>query len=93
MLHFVTKGNIMTQMRFELNEQTAQVLDVIKGKHGLKNRNDALAQLVKTHADDYIEPKINEKVLHELDRTYNETVKSGKVKMTREQLRKHLGFK
>ncbi len=81
----------MTQMRFTLNEQTTRVLDVIKGKYGLKNRNDALSQFVKAHADDYIEPLIDEMVLRDIDKTYNQTPKSRK--MTREGLQRHLGIK
>ena len=84
----------MTQMRFELNEQTTRVLDVIKGKYSLKNRNDALQKLISRHADEYIVPTINETVLHELDRTYNETINSKNRKnMTDAQLKKHLGLK
>ena len=81
-------------MRFELNEQTAKVLDVIKGKYGLKNRNDALQKLVSHHADQYIDPTIDETVLHELDRTYNATISaSNRKKMTAAHLKKHLGMK
>jgi hypothetical protein len=57
----------MTQARFMLNEQTTRVLDVIKGKYGLKNRNEALHRVVQEHGDVYIEPAVNESTLEEMD--------------------------
>jgi len=51
----------MTQARMELNDYTTRVLDVVKGKYGLKNRNDALNKIIVIHGDDYLEPDFDEK--------------------------------
>ena len=57
----------MIQARFELNEYTARVLDVIKGKFGLSNRSEALNKLAQECGTEYVEPVANESVLRELD--------------------------
>lgn len=60
----------MIEARFKLDDHTKRVLDVIKGKYGLSNRNDALKQLVELEGDKYVEPTANESVLKELDEEY-----------------------
>jgi hypothetical protein len=60
----------MIQARFEIDEHTARVLDVIKGKYGLKNRDEALRRLALETEDKYVELKANELVLRELDEIY-----------------------
>ena len=88
----ITKGDNMTQARLELDDYTTRVLDVIKGKHGLKNRSEALNKFAKEFGEEYVEPEVDEKVVKELDAIYNEHVKKyGKRSMTDKQLRKLLG--
>ena len=36
----------MTQMKVELDSYSKRVLDVVKGIHGFKNRNEAFIQIV-----------------------------------------------
>lgn len=57
----------MTQVRLELDEYTLRVLDVVKGKFGLKNRADALKRFVNEYGNDYVEPIFNEEYLNELN--------------------------
>lgn len=61
------KGDILTQARFELDEYTTRVLDVFKGKHGLKNRQEALNRFVHEHGQDLVEPEVNQEALKEID--------------------------
>ncbi|MFP4656114.1 MAG: hypothetical protein ACLFNK_00875 [Candidatus Woesearchaeota archaeon] len=83
----------MTQARFELDKYTTRVLDVIKGKHGLKNRNEALNKLVKDSGSAYVEPPINEEYLRELDEEYNTHKRSHRNrKMDDKELDRHLGL-
>jgi hypothetical protein len=58
------------QARFEMDDYTVRVLDVIKGKYGLKNRDEALKRLVLENGDKYVDPVPNEMVLRELDVIY-----------------------
>ena len=81
----------MIQARFELDEHTARVLDVIKGKYGLKNRDEALRRLALETEDKYVEQKANEEVLRELDKTYEKHKQTNKNrKMTNKELKRLL---
>ena len=81
----------MIQARFELDEHTVRVLDVIKGKYGLKNRDEALRRLALETEDKYVEQKANEEVLRELDKTYEKHKQTNKNrKMTNKELKRLL---
>ena len=87
------KGDKMTQARFELNDYTTRVLDVIKGKYGLKNRNEALNRFVKEYGEIFVEPRIDEKYLIELDNIIREHEKKyGKKSMSEDELDQLLGI-
>jgi len=76
-----------------MDDYTARVLDVIKGKFGLKNRSEALKKLALEAGNDYIELAPNEMVLKELDAIYeNHKKKYGKRSMNDSELRKLLGL-
>ncbi len=62
------KGDKMTQAKFELEEYSVRVLDMVKGKFGLKNRNDALNRFILEYGQDFLEPITNESYLKELDK-------------------------
>ena len=57
----------MIQARFQLNEYTTRVLDVVKGKFGLKNRSEALNKMALEFGNEFVEQTPNEDVLRELD--------------------------
>jgi hypothetical protein len=79
------------QARFQLDEYTTRVLDVIKGKFGLSNRNEALQKMILEHGNEYVEPNLNEETLIELDSIYeNHMKKHSKRKMTKKELKKLL---
>ena len=65
----------MTQVRLDVEEYTLRVLDVIKGKFGLKNRDDAMNKFVQLYGEDYVEPQIDESVLREMDEIYESHMK------------------
>ncbi len=76
-----------------MDEYTARVLDVIKGKFGLKNRSEALKKLALEAGNEYIGIVPNEKVLRELDGIYESHKKKyGNRTMTDKELRKLLGL-
>lgn len=77
----------------EMDDYTARVLDVIKGKFGLKNRSEALKKLALEAGNDYIELAPNEMVLKELDEIYESHKKKyGKRAMSDSELKKLLGL-
>ena len=83
----------MSQARFTLDEYTMNVLDVVKGKFGLKNRNAALLRFVHEFGAEFVEPKVNEEALKELDETTNKHLKKhGQRKMTMKELKELTGI-
>ena len=83
----------MIQARFEMDEYTVRVLDVIKGKFGLKNRDEALKKLALEAGNEYVELAPNEMVLKELDAMYESHMKKHQNrKMTDSELKKLLGL-
>jgi len=76
------------QARFQLDEYTVRLLDVIKGKFGLKNRDEALNKLALEVGEKYVEPIVNETTLKELDLIYvNHMNKHANRKMTDKELK------
>lgn len=83
----------MIQARIEMDDYTARVLDVIKGKFGLKNRSEALKKLALEAGNEYIELAPNEMVLKELDVLYESHMKKHPNReMTNVELKKLLGL-
>ncbi|MEA3399376.1 MAG: DUF2683 family protein [Patescibacteria group bacterium] len=83
----------MTQVRLELDDYTKQVLDVVKGKFGLNNRNDALNKFAKLYGSEFVEPQPRKEVLEYLDSTFNNHLKKHpRRKMTMKQLDSLLGL-
>ena len=83
----------MIQSRLEMDDYTARVLDVIKGKFGLKNRSEALQKLALEAGNEYVEAAPNEMVLRELDAVYeSHKKKHGNRKMSNTELKKILGL-
>ena len=76
-----------------MDDYTARVLDVIKGKFGLKNRSEALQRLALEAGNEYVEVAPNESVLRELDAIYeSHKKKHGKRKMSNKELKGLLGL-
>jgi len=86
----------MPQARLELNEYTTRVLDVIKGKYGLKNRSEAINRFAQEQGEEYAQEEVNPEVLKHFDNILKEhKAEYGEKgnKMTLEELDKLLGFK
>ena len=60
----------MIQARLQIDDYTARVLDVVKGKFGLKNRSEALKKLALECGEEYVKPQPSELVLKEIDAIY-----------------------
>lgn len=68
----------MTQVRLEVDEYSIRVLDVIKGKYGLKNRSEALKRFAKDYGEEFVEPKLNTEYLEQLDKLVDNYEKNSK---------------
>ena len=62
----------MTQARFDLDDYTVKVLDVVKGRHGLKNRNEALLHFVHEHGTDYADFPLGPETVRRIQRILEE---------------------
>ncbi len=81
----------MTQARFEMDDYTIRVLDVIKGRFGLKNRDEALRRLALDVGEKFVELTPNEVVLEEIDAIYEDHKKKHKNrKMNNAELKRLL---
>lgn len=69
-----------------------RVLDVVKGKYGLKNRNQALRKFVQEYGEEYAEITVKEEVLADLDKTAAEHKQHGLRTMSEEELDELLGL-
>ncbi len=86
---------MVTQARLDLNEYSMRVLDVVKGKYGLKNRTEALNKFIAQYGENYVEPEFDEKYLKQLDNIvakHEAKYGIGKRTMTMKELDKLLGF-
>lgn len=61
-----------TQARFELDEYTIRVLDVVKGKFGLKTRNEALNTFIKEYGQDLVDYEVSDEVVKHFDNIVKE---------------------
>ena len=75
----------MVQARIEMDDYTSRVLDVVKGKHGLKNKQEALKKFVEIHGEEYVEKEPNEHFLRELDEKYEAHIKKYGFKKMKEK--------
>ena len=73
-----------------MDEYTARVLDVVKGKFGLKNRSEALQKMALEIGPQYVDQSANEDALRELDAIYESHKKHSQRRMTAHQLKELL---
>ena len=94
MTPFFTIGDEMTQVRLELGDYSLRVIDVVKGKHGLKNRSDALKLFVREQGLQYMQPEIKlpDAELAEVDEIIADAKENGAVKMSLSELKNHMGL-
>ncbi|MDO8516775.1 MAG: DUF2683 family protein [Nanoarchaeota archaeon] len=70
----------MVQNIFNIGEREDRVLNIVKAKYGLKNKNEAFTLVVKMHEESFLEPELRPEYLEKLNRIekegYGETFKS-----------------
>jgi len=56
----------MAQNIFELGERENRVLGIVKAKHGLKNKNQALNLVIDTYEKEILEPELRPEYIEKL---------------------------
>ena len=58
----------MTQTIVHLGEHEDRVLNVIKGKYGLKNKSDAMNFVIEKFEERFLEPELRPEYIEKIDR-------------------------
>ncbi len=70
----------MVQNIIDLGENEDRILNIVKAKHGLKNKSQAIAMLAKVYEDSFLEPELRPKYIDKLKKIekegYGKTFKS-----------------
>lgn len=56
----------MVQTIIALNEHQNRIINIIKGKYGLKNKNQAINLIIKKYEEELMEPQIKPEYLERL---------------------------
>ncbi len=62
----------MVQTLINLDSMEDRVLNIVKARHGLKNKSQAIAMILKSYADVFLEPSINPLYIKRLDKIKKE---------------------
>jgi hypothetical protein len=72
--------NKMVQSIIDLGEDEDRILNIVKAKHGLKNKSQAVAFIAKRYEDSFLEPELKPEYLEKLEKIrkegYGETFSS-----------------
>jgi hypothetical protein len=70
----------MVQNILNIGEREDRILNIVKAKFGLKNKSEAVALLVKTYEDNFLEPELRPEYIKKLAKIrkegYGETFSS-----------------
>lgn len=56
----------MTQTLVKLDENQDRVLNVVKGKFGFKNKNEAIVHIIKEYEEEFLEPELRPEYIEKL---------------------------
>ena len=62
----------MVQNIFSFEENEERILGIVKAQYGLKNKNQAMAFILKVYSDSFLEPKLNPEFLKKLNKIEKE---------------------
>jgi hypothetical protein len=83
----------MVYARVELDDYTNRVLNVIKGKYGLKDKSEAINKMADMYGDELVEKEASDDYIRGMDKIYDEHIKKyGYRSMTLEELDKLCGL-
>ena len=58
----------MTQLLITLNEYEKRILDIVKGKFGVKNKSDAVNIVIDKFGEEMLEPELRPEFLERLEK-------------------------
>ena len=76
----------MVQAIITLNEHTNRILNIVKGKFGLKNKTEAVNLIIKTYEKEFLEPQLRPEFIKKMKKREEEP--NIKVK----DFKKHFGL-
>jgi len=76
----------MVQAVITLTDYENRILNIVKGKYGLRNKSEAVEYLIKAYDEDLLEPELRPEYIEKLKKIDKE--KTIKVK----DFRKHFGL-
>ena len=58
----------MVQAVINLNEKEARILNIVKGKFGLKNKSEAINLIINGYEQEFLEPELKPEYIEKLDK-------------------------
>ncbi len=58
----------MVQAVINLNEKEARILNIVKGKFGLKNKSEAINLIIDEYEQEFLEPKLRPEFVERLNK-------------------------
>ena len=68
----------MVQAMINIPERTNRVLNIVKAKHGLRDKSSAIALVVAEYEEAFLEPELKPEFIKEMKKIEKE-IKEGKV--------------
>lgn len=62
----------MVQAIITLNEKEDRILNVVKGKFGLKNKSEAISLIVNEYEQEFLEPELRPEFIEEMQKIEKE---------------------
>ena len=78
----------MVQNIFNLGEREDRILNIVKAKFGLKNKNEAITLITRTYEESFLEPELRPEYLKKLEKIKKEGY--GETFSSIDQLRKKI---
>ena len=79
----------MTQATITFGELQTRVVNIVKGKYGLKNMSDAVNLIIEQYSDELMEPELRPEFVKRLDKA----IKSKRKGVPAEKVADALGLK
>jgi len=76
----------MVQAVISLTDYENRILNIVKGKYGLRNKSEAVEHIIRSYEEDMLEPELRPEYIEKLKKIDKE--KTVKVK----DFRKHFGL-
>ena len=78
----------MVQTLIDLDENEDRVLNIVKAKHGLKNKSEAVALITKIYEESFLEHELRPEYLEKLEKIRKG--KYSKIFTSIDELRNHI---